>query len=641
MEFAAANLLLVANALAAATGVADLPVRVPQLPERSRPSAAPFTWEDLHRVRVGIEPLTLTLDLGRPDLNGRILSGPYPFEAGEADYDYPRYRTAAPLAQGTGQIEVGRFFTPRFNANAWPEGQCAEPRECPTPALAYRVETGGRFYEGLVGIDGDPGFGFEPGLTLIEGPFVTDPAIDRPGSASFAFETSAPCNGEVKVRAPGVAQALTAQTDAPGRRHLVQIAGLQPGTDYRYQVTCTAGERRVRSGTYGFRTAPAAGADETVTFAFASDSREGLSGEEAFMGVNYRVLSRIAEDAYRRGAQLMVFGGDLIDGYSSSEADFRLQLKAWKKAVSGFWRTRPVFPAMGNHEALGRVFDDGSRRGVFLDRWPYASHSAEAVFADEFWNPRNAPRASDPRRPAYDESVYRLQYGPVLFLACNNNYWWTSNHRVPEFGGAPEGYLLDDQLSWVERQVVQADQDPGLRYVFVYLQEPVFPTGGHTGDAMWWSGDNRVRAYTRRADGGLEPEAAGMIEVRNRFWRALAGSAKVAAVLTGDEHAYYRTRIDAQTPVGVLPGDDPDGDGRLDRASANPDFKHPLWQITAGNAGAPFYARTPTPWPVQRHSSQAGYLLIRADAQRVSLRSYSVNGQLIDQVDDLMAIKTE
>ncbi len=427
-----------------------------------------------------------------------------------------------------------------------------------------------------------------------------------------------------------------------GTRHSLLLTGLLPQQRYRYQVGCGQGRRRVRSNTYELTTAPAAtDSAATVSFAFASDSRRGLFGEEAFMGVNYQVLSRIAQDAYRRGAQLLIFGGDLISGYSSRKADFRLQLKAWKKAVSGFWRTRPVYPAMGNHEALSHIFDDGSRRGIAMDRWPYASDSAEAVFAEEFWNPSNGPRPDDARRPPYRENVYAFQYGPALFLACNNNYWWTRNDQVPAFGGSPEGYILDDQLRWIEDQLARAEQDPTVLYVFVYMQEPVFPSGGHTRDAMWWGGDNRVRAHAKGIDGTLVAATAGIIEVRNRLWSALAQSTKVAALLTGDEHAYYRTRIDKQTPVGVYPGDDTDGDGRLDRTSANPDFTQPLWQITAGNAGAPYYARTPTPWAISRHSSQAGYVLIRADRDKASLFAYSLTGQLIDQVDDLMAIKLD
>jgi hypothetical protein len=647
---AMAFLLLGAHTcLAEAPKEIGLPVLIPDLPQRDGRVINPFTWDDLHRVTAGDDPTSLILNLGRSDLQGRILSGPYPFEAGEADYDYPRYRLKAPLRAGVGQIPVGKLFRPIYNANRWPLGQCVEPEACPSPTVGYRVEIDGRFYDGLIRIGGDPDLGFEPGLTLVEGPFVNLLNSDRPGELLISFETNAACTGAVTAHRPGATgPSAVAREPQASTRHSLELTGLQPQQRYRYQVTCGegkgegSGQVQVRSNTYEFTTAPAA-ADPgaSVSFAFASDSRQGLAGEEAFMGVNYKVLSRIAEDAHRRGAQLLLFGGDLIGGFTSSNADFRLQLKAWKKAVSGFWRTRPVYPAMGNHETLSNVFDDGSRYGIALDKWPYASDSAEAVFADEFWNPRNGPQPDDPRRPPYRENVYAFQYGPALFLACNNNYWWSRNDKVPDYGGSPEGYILDDQLRWIEEQLARAEQDPNILYLFIYLQEPVFPAGGHTGDAMWWNGDNRVRAYSKGPDGKPAAAAAGIIEVRNRLWSALSRSTKVAALLTGDEHVYYRTRIDSRTPVGIYPGDDTDGDGKLDRTSPNPEFEHPVWQITAGNAGAPYYARTATPWAVSRHSSQAGYVLIRADREKASLFAYSLNGQLIDHVEDLMAIKAD
>ena len=64
--------------------------------------------------------------------------------------------------------------------------------------------------------------------------------------------------------------------------------------------------------------------------------------------------------AYQKGADLFLFGGDLVNGYTSYTEDFRMQLQAWKQAFAGIWRNRPVYPAMGNHKTLVNVFDDGS-----------------------------------------------------------------------------------------------------------------------------------------------------------------------------------------------------------------------------------------------------------------------------------------
>jgi 3',5'-cyclic AMP phosphodiesterase CpdA len=236
--------------------------------------------------------------------------------------------------------------------------------------------------------------------------------------------------------------------------------------------------------------------------------------------------------------------------------------------------------------------------------------------------------------------VYTFQYGPVRFIALNNNYWWTTDDRVEEYGGSPEGYILRDQLAWAERELRRAGRNGTVAHVVLFMQEPVFPAGGHVRDAMWHAGDNTVRAYARSPGEGLKPAGPGIVEVRNRLWLAVSRSHKVAAVLVGDEHAYHRMLVDNATPVGIPSRDDTDGDGVLERHSPNPEFRHPVWQICAGNAGAPWYAREPTPWEVERYVSRTGYLLFEATRDKLSMTAYALRGDAVmDRVHDLTAVK--
>ncbi|MFW6132638.1 MAG: hypothetical protein ACOC8F_01985, partial [Planctomycetota bacterium] len=231
------------------------------------------------------------------------------------------------------------------------------------------------------------------------------------------------------------------------------------------------------------------------------------------------------------------------------------------------------------------------------------------------------------------------QYGPVLCIAFNNNYWYTTGAKVHTWGGCPEGYILNDQLEWIEQTLAEAERDKSIRYILLYAQEPVFPCGGHVKDGMWWNGDNSVRAAVKGPDGTVRPAAQGIIEVRNRFWEAVARSSKVAAVLAGDEHEYHRLRVDAATPVGLPDADDADGDGKLETYSPNAAFAHPVWQITAGTGGAPYYARQKTPWTPELLSSQHGYCLFTAGPDGISMDFYTLTGQRVDHVADLMAVK--
>lgn len=635
----------------------------PPLPTRDASIRNPITWADLNNILTpNSNSEGLTIDIGDTAFDGTVFTGPYPVEygrtveeVGQADYDYMAFRFDRSLTDGVGSLRIDNYFKDKYNANAWPDGQCDNPNDCPTRTVGYRlhllsVKDDGTpfdqgFYDSRISFTGTESGSFEAALTINEGPFINQVKSNGARRVMIAFGTNKECLGSVAVRENG----QTYNETGSGLTHEIWLTGLSPNSEYHYQAFCNGDE--VRSGVYHFRTAPVRGDyptdDGRITVVFGSDSREGAGGgDRRYMGSNLLVVKSIANQGYQLdNADLVIFGGDLINGYTSEVEDFRLQLKGFKQGWEGLWRHVPVYTAMGNHESLLNAYDNGSRYGLSLDKWPYETDSAEAVFAQEFYNPTNGPEPQDKRRPQYTENVYGFQYGPAVFIAFNNNYWWTTNDKVAEFGGSPEGYMMDDQLRWIERALVMLEGDETVKYIFLYAQEPVFPNGGHVKDAMWWNGDNNIRAYTKRPNGRLRAEDEGIIEVRNRFWKAIAQSSKVAAVLTGDEHGYHSMVVDNTTPVGLM-SDDTDGDGVIDWAGAepaspNPDFKYPTWHITAGNAGAPWYAKEQTPWSdkVKLFSSQIGYTVLDITSNGVELRAYSLEGGLIQHEEDLMSVK--
>ena len=341
-----------------------------------------------------------------------------------------------------------------------------------------------------------------------------------------------------------------------------------------------------------------------------------------------------------------------------------------------------VDPDTGDRVRIDRFDDNGS----------YEFESSEALFADSFINPDNGPATSEPLRPSYDENVYSFQYGPTLYLGINNNYWVSYNSD--QVGGSPEGYMFQDQLVWIEEQLAAAESDDSIKYVILYFQEPPFPNGGHSDDSMWYSelelptdpeydngiveegdnivrsfkGDNNVRAYAYDQESGeLIPEEKGILEVRDQFARIVASSDKVAAVMAGDEHSYHRVLIDENVPVGDITKDDPDNnkivgdfllneDGELVPGGLEPqlapleDLENPVWYITSGTAGAPYYSEEITPWQKYwneqedpeigfKYSSQEGVVLFDADDEGIAMEFYNLNGELVDRIDNLMAVK--
>jgi hypothetical protein len=375
-------------------------------------------------------------------------------------------------------------------------------------------------------------------------------------------------------------------------------------------------------------------------FAYAGDGRAAAGGGEYdYVGVNRYVGAAMAREIFRRNASFLLYGGDLIAGYTNAKDDFEMELVAFRETFGPFLSTRPLYAAVGNHDSFLNSFDDGSRYGLGMDKWPYETSSGEAVFARMFIHPTNGPKAIR-GRPPYDETAFSFQYGPVKVIVVNNDYWVTSQSRIQEFGGSPEGYILPEQLDWIKEEVQKGDADPTVRSVVILAHEPAFPGGGHVGDAMWHGGNNNHRAYSF-ASGAAEPAGPGIIEVRNEFWKIASQSKKVAIVLGSDEHNYQRFLITKQTPVGVPAKDDLNGNGILDdgQISGNAEFTRPLWHVISGGAGAPYYTQENAPWSgsSKYFSSQYNYLIFRADQKKISMEVYSNTGQLLDHVDDLMA----
>jgi hypothetical protein len=314
---------------------------------------------------------------------------------------------------------------------------------------------------------------------------------------------------------------------------------------------------------------------------------------------------------------------------------------AFRESYAPLLHTIPIYSAVGNHEALLNVFDDGSRRGISMDKWPYTTSSAEAMFAQVMIQPTEGPKAL-PGRPPYDETAFSFQYGPVKIVVVNNDYWVTSQNRIKEYGGSPEGYILPEQMEWIASELRKAEKDPTIRFVVILAHEPVFPGGGHVSDAMWHSGNNNRRAY-QLVDGQMKPAELGIVEVRNQLWSLVSRNRKVALVLGSDEHNYQRYLITNRTPAGIPSKDDLDGNGILDDRviSPDPDFRYPTWFVISGGAGAPYYSQESAPWSGSSKffTPQCNYILFRAEGENLGMEVYSSSGQLLDKVDDLLRVK--
>lgn len=590
---------------------------------------------------------------------GDAYFGPYPFEANETTYTYKRFRRYAEIDKGRATLPVNYLLAPSLNSENW-----ATEGTITLRVVLYLKTVGVDYYLGTY--DTFIRFKIRNGRalkmpTLMEGPMVNMITSNNPDRMVISFKTSIPLKTEVVL-----GNGNRFADPQPVTKHEIPVTGLEPGKSYTYNIQFEGFQSR----SYTFKTAPAPGQGD-VSFAYTGDSRSGAGGGmNFFMGVNYNILERNTNLAFNKNADLFIFGGDLVNGYTAKPMDFRTQIHGWKQGLAGFWSSRPVYTCMGNHESLLRVFQHPAHKHTpQLDRWPYETDSAEAVFADELVQPLNGPEVADKRRPTYKENVFSFQYGPVKFISFNNNYWYSGTRGMKwqmakQYGGCPEGYVMEDQMEWIEKELAEGEKNPTVKYIILFAQEPVFPNGGHVADCMWYDGNNDVRAYV--FDGTeLKREKYGIIDVRNRLVRMVGNNPKVAAVLGSDEHSYHKMLLDNGVPVGVMETDDKDGSGVIckdgESCSALEDLKYPAWYIVSGGCGAPYYAEEKTPWNTywkdnpdkyrkERHtslkgtyyySSQENVMIFKSFKDGISVTVYNPYGEVVDQIDNLMAVKRD
>ncbi len=573
----------------------------------------------------------IAFDFGKPDFVGTLVFGLVPYH--DTRFPQPVYRASVAVAGGKAEINIKTNITDRYDMVGW--------QKAGTGVLGYRLisQTGLMIYDGRVRFTGTGPFTI--GVTMVEGPFVANVG-PRDAVIAFTLDRPAPCS--VTVAASGVPAASGLPAGGPSARSLpagslptrtfpcrdgaarqeITLDALRPATGYEYSVRYGA-----FSETYGFRTAPLPGSRRPFVFAYASDSRGGQGGgERNFSGPNGYIVRRLMAVATSRDAAFMQFTGDLVGGYVNSPDALRFELANWKRAIEPQAHWMPVYTGMGNHDSVVRDFSGADARTVRVDRFPYETESAEAVFARELVNPENGPASEDggvldpdPTRadfPPYRRNVFWYQYDNVAMVVLNSDYWISpSIVTVPQSGGNLHGYLMEQQMAWLARTLTALERNTTVDHVFITTHAPVFPNGGHVGDTMWYGGSNAPRPTIAGT-----PVAKGIIECRDDLLTLIQAHPKVVAVLTGDEHNYARMRLDPTVPIYPAGWD-----------KARVQIARPFYQINNGAAGAPYYAQEMTPWSaaVRGFSTQHAICLLIVEGPRVRLET--VNPETLEVLD--------
>ncbi len=302
------------------------------------------------------------------------------------------------------------------------------------------------------------------------------------------------------------------QEVAAARLSETAIRGLQPASRYRYRVIV---DDRAWEGQ--FATAPPIGKDVPLTFAVIGDTRYGVEPHR-----------RIVERVLREAPDFVLGTGDMVDEGSRQD-----QWQQFFDVEGPLLRDHVYYPAVGNHDRQGR------------------GRTADA-FRSYFSLPENG---------ADTERYYAFTFATSRVLVLDSNIY---------------SFALADQTAWLERELIAARQDPGVRHIFAVMHHPPFSISLH----------------------------GGARDLRER-WAPLFERYGVSAVFSGHDHVYERAEHN-----GVR-------------------------YFVTGGGGAPLYPRRPRPHAidaaaVQRFERAFHYLRVAVTGRRVEVAAIRIDGTAIE-----------
>jgi len=551
----------------------------------------------------------LFFDFKNKDFYGNLYYGLFPDEP--IRFSLPSFSKSTRIIAGIANLDCSPFF----NLTTSDTSQNIK--------LAYRIadQYGRMLYDGTIRVN--KGEQIIPAITIMEGPFIN--RVDH-HSAYISFTTTQRCSSRVVVDGREFRTVSMLANMQGDKIHVIKIDQLLPETNYQYEVHFGSFVE-----TYSFTTAPLPGSRNSFVFAFTSKTQAGFGGGESeFLGVNRLLLQKASVLAAHENAVFFQFSGNLISGYVSEVGEADQQYFNWKKAVEPFRHYIPYYVGLGDHEAVEHVFDDGSKYGLAVDKFPFSSASAEAIFGSHFVQPENGPQSEDgsvydPHLdavdfPSYKENVYSYIYDNLAMIVLNSNYWYTPSAKaVSMIGGNPSGYIMDNQIKWLSTIIDQFEQDRNIDHIVVTVNTPVFPTGNKSNSGMWYGGNNAVRPMV-----AADKVSIGIIERRDELLDLLVNrSSKTKIILSTDEHGYSRLAI--HPDLALYPEGYRGKKIKLNRS---------LVQVTCGLSGQVSERLMDFPWSgfIEKTSSQPAVVFIQVTGKQVLLRA--INPRTQEEIEE-------
>ena len=262
---------------------------------------------------------------------------------------------------------------------------------------------------------------YVPASDVRVGPFLQDA---EPTSIWVVWETTGDAPSRVRYGASKGTRKVAEGESIPGqagsRIHHVQLTGLKPDTTHYYSIDAKGDRGR----TFRFRTPAPRERVKSFRFAVYSDTQSGPDAAKHTEVINEGVIDFIKSEFGRVLPDELAFSlvpGDLVNT-GSTYGQWKDQFFDEEQNLA---QHVPLYPVPGNHEQD--------------THW----------FFDYFHLPENGS-------PGFEEHWWFKDHGNVRVVGIDSN----------------DAYRIPEQLTWLDRVLAEAAEDPVIDFVFAQMHHP-------------------------------------------------------------------------------------------------------------------------------------------------------------------------
>lgn len=375
---------------------------------------------------------------------------------------------------------------------------------------------------------------------LTRGPYLQSVSSS---SAIIRWRTDTPTASVVRYGAAPESEVSSVSDPALTTEHEIAVSGLAPDQRTYYSLESSAGPLLPASSTLWFRTSPLADSKRAIRLWVIGDAGRGNTGQ---LDVYRGYLSFAAAQG---AADILLMLGD--NAYESGR-DSEYQARVFN-VYGEVFRTMPLWPAFGNHDALSS-----------------SSARQSGPYFDSFSLPKNGEAGGT---PSGTEAYYSFDYGPIHFVCLDSS----DSRRGSDQAMA----------DWLRRDLAATTQ----RWRIAFFHHPPYTKGSHDSDREVELIEMRENIVPILEDGGVDLVLTGHSHSYERSYlidghygpsstllSSMFVSLRSGAAESGQEYAKPRTAAAHRGAVYVVAGNaSAAGGGTLD---------HPIMRTSRADLGS-------------------------------------------------------